>query len=75
MNTVEQIVRGIPDAELKEAVAEMKALDETGVLPNGHVRALAHRLQHEAGLLADDARKVAHASVLRIAAFRWAGFN
>lgn len=74
MNAVEKILASVSDADLKDCVAELKALDDSGVLPNGKVRALAHRLQDEAGLSGNDARNVANTSVIRIAAFKWAGF-
>ncbi len=73
MNIVQQIFAGISEADLKDAVGELQKLEDTGVLPGGKVRDLAHRLQEEAGLSAHDARAVAQSSILRIAAFKWAG--
>lgn len=73
MNPVQTILASISDADLKEAVAELKALEDSGLLPDGKVRALAHRLQVEAGLSGNDARNVANTAVIRIAAFKWAG--
>ncbi len=69
MNAVEAILASVSDADLKECIAELKSLDDSGVMPNGKVRALARRLQDEAGLSGNYARNVANTSVIRIAAF------
>ena len=73
MNLVQQILAGISDEELKESLAEMKELEDGGVLPQGRVRDLARRLREDAGLSANDARTVAQSAIFRIAAFKWAG--
>lgn len=74
MNAVQQILKALTDVELKEALAEMKELEETAVLKQGIVRNLVLKLQHDIGLSAHDARSVAHSSIFRVAAFRWAGY-
>lgn len=69
---VQAIFAGISDNDLREAVREIKELDERGVLPPGVVRELRARLV-ETGVPETDAVKVADSSIYRMAAFKWAG--
>ena len=72
-NKISAILEALSDEDLKAAVLEMKALDDTGVLQPGKVREIAHAIQDATGATAHDARTIAHTGIIRIAAFRWAG--
>lgn len=73
VNKVQQIFDSLPDKEVQAAIREIKALDESGVLPHdGVVRTVSLRLQTEVGISAHDARHLASTQMMKQAAFRWA---
>jgi hypothetical protein len=65
----------LSEAELLQAMREMKALRDTGVLSIGVVRMVAAHLVREAGLSEGDALKVAKVELVEAAAFKWAGLS
>jgi hypothetical protein len=73
MNPIKRLFLGLPDDELRAAVAELKVLDDTGVMPQGSIAALSTRVRETVGITASDARSVVMSEVIRQAAFRWAG--
>lgn len=74
MNKVQLIIAELSDEQLRKGVQDLHTLDTTGVLPpDSEVRKLALRLVDEVGMTGHDARSVAHSSMIREAAFKWAG--
>lgn len=69
---VQAIFSSLSDDDLREAVHEIKELEERGVLHGGVIREIRARLV-AAGVPENDAVKVVDASIYRIAAFKWAG--
>ena len=72
MNEVQRILSEVSDDKLKQAVREMKAMDDSGVLPNGVVQEITDRMKKEVGLSENNARRLVWQEVFRLAAFRWA---
>lgn len=75
MNALQRIFAELSDADLRAGIHELQALEDSGVLPDGTVRALARRIEAEAGLSAHDARSVVNSNLYRIAAQKWAGIE
>lgn len=71
---VQAIFASLSDDDLREAVREIKELEECGVLPAGVVREVRARLVGT-GVPETDAVKVVDSSIYRMAAYKWAGIN
>lgn len=72
MNKVRPILEALSDSDLKQAVTELRAHREAGVLPDGIIRQLTQRIHRETGISINDARQSVQYSVMEIAAFKWA---
>lgn len=73
MNPIKRLFLSLSDEELKAAVADLKVLDEIGVVPPGRIAGLQARVVEVLPLSSSDARHVVMTEVIRQAAFRWAG--
>lgn len=73
MNPIKQLFLSLPDDALRAAVADLKVLDDTGVMPQGSIGELSARVRKAVGVSPSDARSVVMSEVMRQAAFRWAG--
>lgn len=71
MATANQILREVPDAELRLAAAEALDWSRTGVLTGDALRRIAERLQAEAGLAEDGVLRDTDTLVCREAARRF----
>lgn len=72
MNKLDKILSEINDDDLKTAVIELKSKRETGILCDGFVRELAHKIVKEVGISFHDALKIAEENTMVMAAFKWA---
>ena len=70
--TPAQLLSSIPDENLKEAVREAIVWTKTGKLPGATLRAIADRLNREAGLSEDGLLRDTDTLVCREAARRFA---
>lgn len=75
MNKIAKLFSEISDAELKELVAELKGMSDTGVLSGGKVRELTSLLSSSFGIKTHDARNITERGILFTAARRWAGLS
>lgn len=75
MNALQRIFAELSDADLRAGILELQAMEDSGVLPDGTVRALARRIEAEAGLSGHEARSVVNSNLYRIAALKWVGFE
>lgn len=73
MKSPATLVNALSDAELKEAVQEMKAFDETGVLPQGALCRVMEALQDRGTKRPEAALGFARLALFEAAAFKWAG--
>lgn len=68
MNKYHTIIAGIGDDELRQAVRELKILEETGVLlEGGAVREIMRRVQDEVKITGHDARTAVERDLIRLA--------
>ncbi|ANJ76244.1 hypothetical protein PQH03_28215 [Ralstonia insidiosa] len=73
MSAVNDFLENIDEQDLRAAVAEIKQVHATGILPDGVVRRLTRGLVDRTRIPTAEARDVVEKAVLRMAAFRWAG--
>ena len=73
MTKVQDIINAISDEDLRDMVAELHELGNTGVLPGAKVRNLALSISNQVDISIHDSLTIAQTSVLRMAAFKWAG--
>ena len=69
--TMRSIVKSLPAAELTACAQDIVAWQDKGVLPEGHLRALAARLEGEIGIDDMSSLAQAEAAVLREATLRF----
>lgn len=76
MNPVQSFFAAMSDADLALAMAELQALDTTGVLPDGFVRKASRDLVTHAGIAYNEAAILMKVEPTRLAAARWlAGYQ
>jgi hypothetical protein len=73
VSAVNDYLDNIEEQDLRAAVAEIKQVHTTGILPDGVVRRLSRGLVDRTRIPSGEARDVVEKAVLRMAAFRWAG--
>ena len=72
MNKVSQLLRSLSDLELRQALREIKELEETGVLKDGVTRGTIRKLSRELAIPHSDAHPVVIQGLFRIGSFKWA---
>lgn len=72
MTTPKQLIRAIPDTDLRRLVTEIVEWQTTGVLPGTAVRNLADRLVTEAGLSEEGVLRDSDTLIMCEAAIRFA---
>jgi hypothetical protein len=71
LNPIAQFLQSVSDEDLRQSIAELQALDDVGVLPDGVVRRLSRQLRDEFGVPSHDAAKIVQTQLVWQAALRW----
>ena len=71
MTPLEQILNAIPDTDLEKAITEVLAYRASGILPNGVLRRVSHRIHQEIGIPAHQAIDMVRDHCIVLAASKW----
>lgn len=72
---VPAFTRTLTDDELKTAITELRAIEETGLIPDGLFRSLVADVSLLSDMSLPDAHKILSTSILQAAAYKWAGLD